>query len=116
MVYLLYTTNNGFNGYVYDGEDEARDFCSMYGNGWHIVSLPYFKKESSTFHYSEEDPEYDETHYLELQQKNNDLKENLKKEQKKFKILEEFTNFFILLLVLSIVYSVFLLIMLIHKY
>jgi hypothetical protein len=105
MVYLLYTTENGFNGYVYDDNNEAKDFCAMYGQHWKIVNLPYFKKESSRFHYSEEDPEYDETHYLEFKQKNVDLEQNLKEHKKKFKILEEFTNFFILLLCLSILYS-----------
>jgi hypothetical protein len=116
MVYLLYTTNNGFNGYVYDIEDEARDFCSMYGDSWKIISIPYFKKEDSKFHYSEEDPEYDETHYVELKQKNYDLEQSLKELKKKFKILEEFTNFFILLLFISVIFSCIILTMLIHKY
>jgi hypothetical protein len=105
MVYLLYTTENGFNGYVYDNNNEAEDFCAMYGGHWKVINLPYFKKESSRFHYSEEDPEYDERHYLEFKQKNVDLENTLKNEKKKFKILEEFTNFFILLLCLSILYS-----------
>jgi hypothetical protein len=116
MVYLVYTAQNGFNGYIYDDECDAKYFSSMYGDTWKIISLPYFKKESSRFHYSEEDPEYDETDYFELKQKYSDLEENLKKEKKKFKILEEFTNFFILILVILLVFSFILLFMLIHKY
>ncbi len=107
MVYVVYSSNNLFKG-AYEDENEATMICNSmnldYEYEWKVVDLIYYKKESSQFHYSEEeeDPEYDETYYID---KINSLTNDIISEKKKFKILEEFTDFFVLLLCISTMYS-----------
>ena len=118
MVYVIYSSDDKFDG-VYENEEDAQDSCKVKSidtnHKWKIADLPYFKGEQSKIHYFEEDSEIDEAHYInEIM----NLKQKIYSEKKKLKILEEFTNFFILLLVISIIYSfsILIVLMLNHKY
>ena len=104
MVYVVYSSSDKFYG-VYEDESEANGIAQMKSDNeiWKVVDLPYFKKEApQKLHYSEEDSVCDESYYID---KINMLKYQIKSEKKKFKILEEFTNFFIMLLIISTLYS-----------
>lgn len=118
MVYVIYSSDYKFDG-VYENKDEAELSCRTKtidtNTEWKIADLPYFKEKKSKINYSEEDSEIDEAHYMD---EIISLKEIIYSEKNKLKILEEFTNFFILLLVISIIYSFIILIVLMlnHKY
>ena len=104
MVYLVYSLDEKFNG-VYNDESEAYSISKMKtddtGDIWKVADLVYYKSKSSTFNYSEEDPEYDEAYYI----------NKLSAENKKVILLEGFIDYFILLLTLSMFYTFVILIL-----
>jgi len=118
MVYVVYSLEDKFDG-VYENKDEAEMCCRRItadtNSLWMVADLPYFKAENTKIQYSEEDSNVDETYYIDEIMS---LKKIVYSENKKFKILEEFTNFFIILLLISIMYMfvILLILMLDHKY
>lgn len=63
MVYLVYNVTNDYINGVYEDENQANEACRML-EGFEVKELPFYKKESSKFTFSEEDSNIDEDYYL----------------------------------------------------
>lgn len=105
MVFVVYCPPNKINA-VYEDEVEAEEIAtSLYHEtkeGWDVKDVVYFKKEPSSFHFNEDTIDFDENDYFKLNAKVNELENNLKLENMKFKTLLEFTQLITLLLVVTL--------------
>jgi len=68
MVFLVYNIENSFMTGVYEDERDAYYAINMldetdYKDSFKVKEIPYFKKQSYKFHYSEEDNNIDEEEY-----------------------------------------------------
>jgi len=64
MVFLVYNPEKSKYYGIFENEEDAimiaRSYSLDLNENWVVLDLPYFKKLESKFHYSEEDPDFDE--------------------------------------------------------
>lgn len=63
MVYLVYNVKNDYMNGIYEDEEQANE-ASRILEEFEVKELPFYKKESSIFTFSEQDYDVDEEYYL----------------------------------------------------